>query len=154
MNTLSLDGNNAILTHANAVAAIQLTVTGAAMGQLHVSEALKSRFSVAMREVAGGVRVVVWSTDGHTLEPGIHQLLNDLPASAVVTDIRLSDVEARYLDVLNEGGTTSLSVVKSQLSVDEVPVFDLSGRRLGTWDTLPEGIYVIRVNGKQYKVKK
>jgi hypothetical protein len=66
----------------------------------------------------------------------------------------LSDVEARYLDVLNEGGTTSLSVVKSQLSVDEVPVFDLSGRRLGTWDTLPEGIYVIRVNGKQYKVKK
>lgn len=154
MNTLSLDGDNAILTHANAVAALQLTVTGAAMGQLHVSEALKSRFSVAMREVAGGIRVVVWSTDGHTLEPGIHQLLTDLPASAVVTDIRLSDVEARYLDVLNEGGTTSLSVVKSQLSVDEVPVFDLSGRHLGTWDTLPEGIYVIRVNGKQYKVKK
>ena len=154
MNTLSLNGHNAILTHADAVAALQLTVTGVAMGQLHVSEALKSRFSVAMREVAGGVRVVVYSADGHTLEPGIHQLLTDLPASAVVTDIRLSDAEARHLDVTNEGGVTSLSILDSQFSVGDAPVFDLNGRRLGAWDTLPEGLYVIRINGKQYKVKK
>ena len=154
MNTLSWDGHNAILTHADAVAALQLTVTGAALGQLHVSEALKSRFSVAMREVAGSVRVVVYSADGHTLEPGIHQLLTNLPASAVVTDVRLSDAEARHLDVTNEGGTTSLSIINYQLSIDDAPVFDLNGRRLGAWDTLPEGIYVIRLNGKQYKVKK
>ena len=154
MNTLSWDGHNAILTHADAVAALQLTVTGVAMGQLHVSEALKSRFSVAMREVAGGVRVVVYSADGRTLEPGIHQLLTDLPASAVVTDIRLSDAEARHLDVTNDGGATSLSILDSQFSVGDAPVFDLNGRRLGAWDTLPEGIYVIRLNGKQYKVKK
>ena len=154
MNTLSLNGHNAILTHADAVAALQLTVTGGAMGQLHVSAALKSRFSVAMREVAGGVRVVVYSADGHTLEPGIHQLLTDLPASAVVTDIRLSDAEARHLDVTNEGGVTSLSILDSQFSVGDAPVFDLNGRRLGAWDTLPEGLYVIRINGKQYKVKK
>ena len=154
MNTLSLNGHNAILTHADAVAALQFTVTGVALGQLHVSEALKSRFSVALREVAGGVRVVVYSADGHTLEPGIHQLLTDLPASAVVTDIRLSDAEARHLDVTNEGGATSLSILDSQFSVGDAPVFDLNGRRLGAWDTLPEGLYVIRINGKQYKVKK
>lgn len=154
MNTLSLNGHNAILTHADAVAALQLTVTGVALGQLHVNEALKSRFSVAMREVAGGIRVVVYSADGHTLEPGIHQLLTDLPASAVVTDIRLSDAEARHLDVTNEGGVTSLSILDSQFSVGDAPVFDLNGRRLGAWDTLPEGLYVIRINGKQYKVKK
>ena len=153
-NTLGWDGNNIVLTHADAVAALQLTVTGAAMGQLHVSDALKSQFSVAMREVADGVRLVVWSADGHTLMPGVHQLLNDLPAGAVVTDVRLSDAEARHLDVSIEGGTTSLSIINYQLSIDDAPVFDLSGRRLGAWDTLPEGVYVIRVNGKQYKVKK
>ena len=153
-NMLTLDGNNIVLTHADAVAALQLTVTGAAMGQLHVSDALKSQFSVSMREVADGVRLVVWSADGHTLTPGVHQLLNDLPAGAVVTDVRLSDAEARHLDVANEAGTTSISILNSQFSVGDAPVFDLSGRRLGTWDTLPEGIYVIRMNGKQYKVKK
>lgn len=153
-NVLSIDGSNVVLTHPDAVAALQLTITGAALGQLHVSEALKSRFSVAMREVADGIRLVVWSADGHTLMPGIHQLLTGLPANAMVTDVRLSDAEAHHLDVINEGGTTSLSILDSQFSVGDAPVFDLNGRRLGAWDTLPEGIYVIRVNGKQYKVKK
>ena len=156
-NTLAWDGNNIVLTHADAVAALQLTISGATQSQLRVSETLKSQFSVAMREVADGVRLVVWSANGHTLMPGVHQLLNDLPAGAVVTDVRLSDAEARHLDVTNEGGTTSisqLSTLNSQLSIGDAPVFDLSGRRLGAWDTLPEGVYVIRVNGKQYKVKK
>ena len=154
-NTLALDGQNIVLTHADAVAALQLTIAGAAMNQLRVSETLKSQFSVAMREVVDGVRIVVWSTDGHTLMPGIHQLLTGLPAGATVTDVRLSDAEARHLDVANEGSVTSISILNSQFSIDaDAPVFDLSGRRLGAWDTLPEGIYVIRVNGKQYKVKK
>ena len=156
-NTLGWDGNNIVLTHADAVAALQLTISGAAMGQLRISESLKSQFSVAMREVADGIRLVVWSADGHTLTPGVHQLLNDLPAGAVVTDVRLSDAEARHLDVSIEGVTTSISQIstlKSQLSIGDAPVFDLSGRRLGAWDTLPEGVYVIRMNGKQYKVKK
>ena len=153
-NTLGWDGNNIVLTHADAVAALQLTISGAAMGQLRISESLKSQFSVAMREVADGIRLVVWSANGHTLMPGVHQLLNDLPAGAVVTDVRLSDAEARHLDVANEGVTTSISILNSQFSVGDAPVFDLSGRRLGAWDTLPEGVYVIRVNGKQYKVKK
>ena len=142
------------MTHADAVAALQLTIAGATQNQLRVSESLKSQFSVAMREVADGVRLVVWSADGHTLMPGIHQLLTGLPAGAMVTDVRLSDAEARHLDVTNEGGATSISILNSQFSVGDAPVFDLSGRRLGAWDTLPEGIYVIRVNGKQYKVKK
>ena len=153
-NTLAWDGNNIVLTHADAVAALQLTIAGATQNQLRVSESLKSQFSVAMREVADGVRLVVWSADGHTLMPGIHQLLTGLPAGAMVTDVRLSDAEARHLDVTNESGATSISILNSQFSVGDAPVFDLSGRRLGAWDTLPEGIYVIRVNGKQYKVKK
>ena len=44
--------------------------------------------------------------------------------------------------------------MSEQLIDSEAPVFDLNGRRLGAWDTLPEGVYVIRMNGKQYKVKK
>ena len=153
-NTLALDGNNVVLTHADAVAALQLTITGATQHQLRVSDALKSQFSVAMREVANGVRLVVWSADGHTLMPGIHQLLTGLPAGAVVTDVRLSDSEARHLDVTNDGDVTSISILNSQFSTGDAPVFDLNGRRLGAWETLPEGLYIIRVNGKQYKVKK
>jgi hypothetical protein len=153
-NILSVDGSNVVLTHPDAVAALQLTISGAAIGQLRVSEALKSQFSVAMREVADGIRLVVWSAEGHTLMPGVHQLLTGLPAGAVVTDVRLSDSEARHLDVTNEGTATSISIANYQLSIDDAPVFDLSGRRLGAWDTLPEGIYVIHINGKQYKVKK
>ena len=154
-NTLSLDGNHVVLNHPDAVAALQLTISGAAVGQLRVSETLKSRFSVAMREVAGGVRLVVWSPAGHTLTPGIHQLLTDLPAGAVVTDVRLSDAEARHLDVANECGLTGIrSVLPEQLIDSETPVYDLNGRRLGAWDTLPEGVYVVRMNGRQYKVKK
>lgn len=154
-NVLTIDGNHVVLTHPDAVAALQLTITGAAMGQLHVSEALKSQFSVAMREVAGGVRVVVWSAEGRMLTPGIHQLLTDLPAGAAVSEVRLADGEARHLDVVNEGVVTGIRTVQSgQLIDSDTPVYDLSGRRLGAWDTLPEGVYVIRVNGKQYKVKK
>lgn len=154
-NVLTVDGNNIVLTHADAVAALQLTITGVALGQLRVSEALKSQFSVALREVAGGVRMVVYSAEGHALTPGIHQLLTDLPAGAEVTDVRLSDAQARHLDVTNEGGLTDIrSIMSEQLIDSEAPVFDLNGRRLGAWDTLPEGVYVIRVNGKQYKVKK
>jgi hypothetical protein len=154
-NILSIDGNNIVLTHADAVAALQLTITGVALGQLRVSEALKSQFSVALREVDGGVRMVVYSADGQALTPGIHQLLTDLPAGTEVTDVRLSDAQARHLDIANEGGLTGIhSIMSEQLIDSEAPVFDLNGRRLGAWDTLPEGVYVIRMNGKQYKVKK
>lgn len=154
-NVLSIDGSNVVLTHPDAVAALQLTITGAALGQLRVSEALKSQFSVALREVDNGVRVVVYSAEGHTLTPGIHQLLTDLPAGAMVTDVRLSDAQAHHLDVTNEGGLTSIrSVLSEQLIDSEPPIYDLNGRRLGAWETLPEGVYVVRVNGKQYKVKK
>jgi hypothetical protein len=99
--------------------------------------------------------MVVYSAEGHALTPGIHQLLTDLPAGAEVTDVRLSDAQARHLDVTNEGGLTDIrSIMSEQLIDSEAPVFDLNGRRLGAWGTLPEGVYVIRVNGKQYKVKK
>ena len=154
-NILSVDGSNVVLNHPDAVAALQLTISGAAMGQLRVSEALKGQFSVAMREVVGGVRLVVWSADGHTLMPGVHQLLTGLPVGAVVTDVRLSDAQARHLDVTNEGGLTGIrSVLSEQLIDSETPIYDLNGRRLGAWDTLPEGVYVVRMNGRQYKVKK
>ena len=37
----------------------------------------------------------------------------------------------------------------------DAEVYDISGRRMDTdWQSLPSGVYVIRANGKQYKVKK
>ena len=59
------------------------------------------------------------------------------------------------MDVANECGLTGIrSVLPEQLIDSETPVYDLNGRRLGAWDTLPEGVYVVRMNGRQYKVKK
>lgn len=151
-NLITADGT---LLNADAVAALQLTVTGATVGQLQASDELRSRFSVSMRPADDGVRIVVYSASGSTLQPGEYQLLSRMPAGAAITAAVLSDSEARHLGVTIDGATTTLPFVatESQNAVQEV--FDLSGRRLDTnWEQLPQGIYVVRVNGKQYKVKK
>ena len=54
-------------------------------------------------------------------------------------------------------GAAGTTVGIDRLGIDptgDMPVYDLSGRRLGPWDTLPAGIYVLRLNGQQYKLRK
>ena len=51
--------------------------------------------------------------------------------------------------------TTGISQLGLDMNDANMQVYDLQGRRLDTdWQSLPTGVYVIRVNGKQYKVKK
>jgi hypothetical protein len=153
-NIVALNGDALTLTNTDAVAALQITVSGATARQLHVSEALSSGYSVVVRDVKDGVRIVLYSAEGKTLTAGQRQLLTGLPAGATVTDVRLSNSEARHLGVTIDNETTGLSTVSAPFTADGMPVYDLNGRRLADWDSLPKGIYIIRVNGKQYKVQK
>lgn len=153
-NLLTLNGTTATLTTTDEVAALQLFVSGASSVQLHIAADIEGRFSVAKRDVAGGTRLVIYSPAGHTLAPGQYQLLRDLPAGASVTDIRLTDAQACRLSVAVAGDATAISSVATELQ-QTGQIFDLSGRPLSEdWEHLPAGIYVIQVNGKQYKVKK
>ena len=159
-NTLAAIGSEVMLTTTDEVAAMQLFVSGATSGQLHVADNIKGRFSVAMRDVAGGVRILIYSLSGQTLTPGQHLLLGDLPAGATVTTVTLTDAQACRLPVAI---TSEPSAIDEIISFDEIvnsksvnrKLFALNGRRLSEeWDRLPAGIYIIEINGKQYKVKK
>lgn len=153
-NRLTLTSDGLMLHNADEVAALQFTVTGVTQGQLHIGDDVRGLFTVAMRQTENGVRVVVYSADGRMLAAGSHQLLGMLPAGADVTEACLSDGKARRVGVSIEGTTTGVpSFATQQLAGQEV--YDLNGRLLNTpWSELPQGVYVIRVNGKQYKVKK
>ena len=154
-NLLSVNGTTVTLANTDNVAALQLTVNGCTARQIRVNEALRTGFSVSMRDVENGVRVVIYSPAGNILTAGEHELLMSLPAGATVSEVYLSDIDACRLGVRIVGDATAidnLSFDKSQL--DTLPIYDLSGRRLGSWQTLPSGIYIIHVNGKQYKVSK
>ena len=155
-NVIALNGNAVVLRNADEVAALQLTVSGAAMHSVTVSPDLRNNFLVEMANSDDGLRIVIYSATGRKLAPGEHELLSGLPAGATVTHAVLSDISAQRLGVTIEGNVTTgvqFVATESQQTVQEV--YDLQGRRLDTdWQSLPSGVYVIRVNGKQYKVKK
>lgn len=153
-NLILQNGSSLTLANADEVAALQLTIHGVNQGQLQMAQDLRSRFTVSMRSVNGGVRLVVYSPTGNTLAPGESLLLNGLPAGAVITDARLVDSNAEHLSV-GFSSTTSIDELSSDDSrLQTAPVYDLSGRRVGKWDTLPAGIYIVQLNGKQFKVRK
>lgn len=152
-NTLTVHNSNVVLTHADEVAALQLTISGAQKHQVSVTQELRSRFTVDVRNVEGGVKVVIYSPLGNVLAPGEHQLFSALPAGATVSDVRLTDSEAHRLGVTLDGTTTAIDVIAIPTGFTG-QVYDLQGRRMGQWDTLPAGVYIVNVNGKQYKVKK
>ena len=153
-NLLSLSAEGLTLHNSAEAAALQFTVYGATQGQLRLAADVKDLFSVAMRPVADGVRVVVYSPQGRTLAPGSHSLLKALPAGAAIGEVVLSDPLARRLGIVTDGTTTAVRHAEASPQ-HEGPVFDLNGRRLNaTWEQLPKGIYLITVDGKQIKVKK
>ena len=84
----------------------------------------------------------------------MHELLTSLPAGASISEASLSSQEARRLGVSFEDVTTGIDVSTLD-SKHTGSIYDLSGRCIdSSWNSLPSGVYMIRVNGKQYKVKK
>jgi hypothetical protein len=154
-NTLFCDDSAVVLANNDEVAAIQLFVSGAISAQLHLAADIESRFSVAKRNVAGGVRLIIYSPAGRTLAPGQHQLLSDLPAGATVGSIRITDPQACRLGVAISNAPTAIDELIVNNKSSNCKYFDLNGRPLSAqWDNLPAGVYIMQVNGKQYKVKK
>lgn len=153
-NVISMEGCDLTLHNTDAVAAMQLTIANASVHDISVSNDLRNRFTVSMRESDDGVRIVIYSADGHTLQPGNHALLCELPTGATIAYACLSDADAHRLGfTIDSAEATSIEQLSANGNHD-MQVFDLNGRRLASWQSLPSGVYVIRVNGKQYKVKK
>ena len=151
-NLLSANGSTLTLANTDEVAAIQLFVGGATSAQLRLGADIEGRFSVAMRDVAGGVKLIIYSPAGRTLAPGEHTLLSSLPAGATIDDARLAGADVRQLGLTigSEASTVTSAAVPQQPTER---VHDLQGRRIDTTH-LKKGVYIIQVNGKQYKVKK
>lgn len=153
-NVVRINGNQLLLHNTDVVAALQLTIAGATSATITVPQQLRSLFSVSMKNMEGGVRVILYSPQGNSLTPGEHQLLSQMPQGAEITDVRLVDIEAQRLGVVIGGETTAIETIDSSMITDEMPIYNLGGRRVGQWNTLPAGIYIVRINGTQYKVKK
>ena len=153
-NVVRVNGNQLLLANTDVVAALQLTIAGATTATIAVPQQLRNLFSVSMKNVEGGVRVILYSPQGNSLAPGEHQLLSQMPQGAEITDVRLVDIEAQRLGVVIGGETTAIETIDSSMITDEMHIYNLGGRRVGQWNTLPAGIYIVRINGTQYKVKK
>lgn len=154
-NRMDITSHNLLMNNVDAVAALQLTISGVTRAQIDVNSDILSRFSMKMADVDGGVKIVIYSPEGRVIAPGTHELLFGLPASAIITDARLSDSNARHLNVNYEGVVTSIDELSiSESEFNDAKIYDLSGRRVGKWHSLPAGIYVVNVNGKQFKVRK
>ena len=153
-NIIKATANGLLIAHADEVAALQLTISGARASQLTVGADLKSRFTVSMRDVADGVRLVIYSPMGETLAPGESLLLSGMPAGAAVTDARLVDAEANRLSVTYTNTTSIDELTADDQFLEGTQIYDLSGRRVGKWHTLPAGVYIVNLNGKQFKVRK
>ena len=153
-NILFCSGSGLSLMNADEVAAMQFDVMGASQRDIRVSADVSRCFSVAMSNIPGGVRVVFYSPMGNALVAGTHQLLLQLPAGATVNEVVLTDKTAHRLGMTIDGNVPT-GIDRLDIDpTDDLPVYDLSGRRLGPWDTLPAGIYIVRLNGQQYKLRK
>lgn len=153
-NLLYCMGSDLLLTNADEVAAMQFDVMGASQHDISISPDVSSRFSVAMDNIPGGVRVVLYSPTGNALPAGTHKLMMQLPAGATVGEAVLTNQEARRLSVSIDG---EVSTTINELGIDpsaDLPIYDLGGRQLGPWNTLPAGIYVVRKQGQSYLLRK
>ena len=153
-NLLTLCGTDLLLTLSEPAAAIQLSVESSAARRPLVADELPAQFKVAMRESAGQVRIVIYSPSGDTLAPGEYRLLSALPDGATVTDAVLSDAEARHMGVSVIGTATTAVEQLSNSKLSNSKCFDLQGRPVGPWHSLPQGVYIINVNGQSVKIKK
>ena len=97
-------------------------------------------------------RVVIYHLDGRTVEAGEHDLLLGLDPQATISAVRLTDADANYLSVAIRDVVTRIN------DIDALPtdadVFDLSGRRIGSFDAAPSGTYIIKRGNKQFKIRK
>ena len=108
-NTVVLDNGLLMLNNNDHVAALQFTIVGARESDIVRGTGLPKGFSISAHNVPGGVKIIVCSFDGQYLPQGSHALLKGLPAGSAVTDVRMADPEANYLNTVIETVTTGIS---------------------------------------------
>jgi hypothetical protein len=153
-NIVSIEDGCLRLAGSDAVAALQLTISGQRADDLMLAPAMRG-FIMSKRQVADDTRVVIYHLNGRTVEAGEHDLFLGLDPHAVITSACLSDDQANYLPVAIRDEATSISEeLRMTGEESEAPIYDLSGRRFQNLDAAPAGIYVIRQGDRQYKVRK
>jgi hypothetical protein len=158
-NTVVLDNGALLLNNNDHVAALQFTIVGARESDIVRGTGLPKGFSISAHNVPGGVKIIICSFDGQYLPQGCHALLKGLPAGSAVTDVRMADPEAQYLNTVIEVIATGIS--GSQLPADaEGMIFTTDGQRVGSGsvqqqlERLPAGTYIIQIGNEQFKIKK
>jgi len=149
-NKLTINHSSILLNNTEAVAALQLFIKGATVRNINITSMLRNNFSIAMRDVAGGVRIVIYSTAGKELLPGQYELVTNLPANAIVTEARVSDKEAHRLGISINNETTGINSIKISDEQSQDKWTDLKGRTLNGKPT-QSGIYI--KNGKKIIIK-
>lgn len=57
------------------------------------------------------------------------------------------------MEFSNEESTGITAIENSQLSLDNAEIYDLNGRRMASYSSLPKGVYIIKSNGKTTKIQ-
>ena len=150
-NGLAVENNRLRMANSDEVAALQLTLLNQVADDLSLAPGL-SGFRMATRQMGENARVIIYSPDGRTIQAGEHDLLMNIGADAVITNARLSDSEADYLEVAILDEVTSIDALDANAA--DVEVYDISGRRIQSLENAPTGVYVIKQGNKQFKIKK
>ena len=150
-NGIALDNDRLCMANADEVAALQLTILNQPAEDLALASDI-SGFRLAKRQMGENTRVIIYSPDGRTIQAGEHNLLTGISPDALVTDARLSDREADYLEVAILEQVTAIDTI--DITAGDIEAYDISGRRVLSLGTAPTGVYVIKKGNKQFKIKK
>ena len=150
-NGIAIEADRLRLANTDEVAALQLNILNQAADDLSLAGDV-SNFRLATRQLGSHTRVIIYSPDGRSIAAGEHDLLTGLSADAVITQARLIDLAADYLEVAVRDQVTALSSVDDVTS--DAEIFDLSGRRILSLENAPAGVYVVKQGNKQFKIKK
>lgn len=166
-NVVAVEGNTLRLVNAEEVAGIQLSLQGVSSDELRKASAV-SGMKMACRQTKEGLRVLLYSFSGQTLQPGQHDLFVQLPAGTTVSKVILTNLDAKCLDAAVASTLTGLNQI-SQNEIDrlfaDAPegtvlcIYALDGRLLyqglphiERFTSLPKGTYVLRLGNRTYKV--
>lgn len=159
-NLVALERNQVLIATADDVAAVQLTLYGCRADDIALTPAL-SAFRLAAKNCEdGSVRVIIYSIDGNVIPAGRTTLLEGLPSDATISDVRLSDVEGARLGAAISESVTGISSLSEDTSAAAADVFDMNGRRVANGNVatelkkLPQGVYIIKTQDGQFKIRK
>ena len=150
-NGIAIEGNRLRLANADEVASLQLTIHNQVADDLRLASDA-SNFRLAKRQVGNDVRVIIYDINGCSFDAGEHDLLLGLADNAFITNVRLTDASADYLEVAVRDQVTAIGNVGG--IAPDAEIYDPSGRRIQSLHSAPSGVYVIKQGNKQYKIKK